>query len=458
MASEHDTPKEDKPEQDKNVIDYSVFKSIYQNIEESDQSVFITGKAGTGKSTFLQYFVEKTTKNVAVVAPTGVAAINVKGRTIHNFFHFYIDVTPQKIIDGEVKPRNPKLYENLQALVIDEISMVRADLMDCIHEFLTRFGPYPGELFGGVQLIIFGDLYQLPPVVTNKERDIFSQHYKTPYFFSAHCFTESTLHIIQLDTVFRQKDEQFVQLLNAVRDNTLSDYGLNYLNQRYDPDFEAKDDIVYIYLTTTNRRATEVNQSHLDALESDNSVSHGEIKGDFSNEYLPTDIDLEYKVGAQIMLLNNDSFKRWVNGTIGVIEGEGIDEDDEPYIRIFLPQRNKRIRLKAHTWEMYDFKIENNKIVSEPVGSFTQYPFRMAWAVTIHKSQGKTFDNVVLDLDRGAFASGQLYVALSRCTTLEGLVLKQPVRYRDIRSDKRVDHFFREFLPVTTKSLLSESA
>ena len=419
------------------------FKYAIRLMEKSRQHLFITGKAGTGKSTLLEYFCNKTKKRPVVLAPTGVAALNVKGQTIHRFFNFYIDVTPEKIRKKDIHPKNPKLYKKLKTIIIDEVSMLRADLLDCIDIFLCMYGPNTSRPFGGVQMIFVGDLYQLPPVVNNDERDIFCTHYATPYFFSAKALDSAMPEVVELETVYRQKDKQFVELLNKIRNNSVEDTDIEELNQRYLPNSHIPEKEVFtINLTTTNKQADKINETYLNALNSTLYFKKAEVYGDFGKEYYPTTTELQFKIGAQIMLLNNDQKKRWVNGSIGIIEGIGRNEKEEKeYLRILLHDNNKLVSVDPFTWEVYKFSIENGVILSKPVGNFTQYPFRLAWAVTIHKSQGKTFDRVVVDIGRGTFASGQTYVALSRCTTFEGIRLKVPIKKQHIRTDRRIYKF-----------------
>ncbi len=399
---------------------------------DANENLFITGKAGTGKSTFLEYFCAHTTKNVVVLAPTGVAALNVKGQTIHRFFNFYIDVTPQKIRDKKVKPRNREIYKKLETIIIDEVSMLRADLLDCVDSFLRLYGPDSTKPFGGIQMIFIGDLYQLPPVVMEKEIDIFSTHYESPYFFSAPVFKSFFLEVVELEKVYRQKDQAFVELLNRIRSNSLNDNDLTVLNRRFLPEFKSNDDQFYIYLTTTNKKADEINNEHLNAIEGKMYQSTADIKGDFGREYYPTATTLQFKVGSQIMLLNNDLKKRWVNGSMGVIEAVQKNEEGEQYLKIRLQDSNRVVEVYSYTWEVYRFFIDGQALSSEAVGTFTQYPFRLAWAITIHKSQGKTFERVIIDIGSGAFAAGQVYVALSRCTSFEGIVLKSPIKKHHI--------------------------
>lgn len=418
------------------------FKEALRLMEKTGQSLFITGKAGTGKSTLLSHFCKVTDKKPVVLAPTGVAALNVKGQTIHNFFNFYVDVTPQKIREKKSKPRRAKLYKKLKTIIIDEVSMVRADLLDCVDAFLRLYGPDPGKAFGGVQMIFIGDLYQLPPVVSSNERELFTTHYKTPYFFSAHALKDTPLEVVELEKVYRQKDPTFINLLNKIRNNSVEDADIKLLNSRHGKtDAPKKKKGFFITLTTTNARADEINATHLDALKGKAHCAEAEIKGEFGKEYFPTATELRFKPGAQIMMLNNDTNKRWVNGSIGVIEAVKKDIDDEEYLQVRLEDDDDLAEVYPHSWEVYRFGVEGDTIISEPIGTFTQYPFRLAWAITIHKSQGKTFGNVTIDIGRGTFAAGQMYVALSRCTSFEGIILKVPIGKQNIRTDYRIFEF-----------------
>jgi ATP-dependent DNA helicase PIF1 len=422
------------------------FKQALSLMEETNQNLFITGKAGTGKSTLLDYFCRHTQKKPVVLAPTGVAALNVKGHTIHRFFNFYIDVTPLKIRKKEIKPQDPDLYKKLKTIIIDEVSMLRADLLDCIDVFLGIYGPYPTQPFGGVQMIFVGDLYQLPPVVGKEEVGIFQSHYASPFFFSAEAIQSTSLEVVELETVYRQKDARFVELLNKIRNNSVEPEDIEALNQRHVPEISyLEDEAIAISLTTTNAKADEINESHLNALKGKLCTREATLKGDFGKEYYPTAITLQFKVGSQIMLLNNDPKKRWVNGSIGIIEAVKKDEDDEEYLSVRLSDNHKLVPVYPFMWEVFKFSIKDSAIVSEPAGSFTQYPFRLAWAVTIHKSQGKTFDRVVIDIGGGTFASGQTYVALSRCTSFEGIQLAVPLKKQHIRTDPRIYKFLTSY-------------
>lgn len=422
-------------------------------MERSGRHVFITGRAGTGKSTLLNVFREQTKKNLAVLAPTGVAAVNVRGQTIHSFFGFKPDITFQKVKRVTEKR---ELYERLETIIVDEVSMVRADLIDCMDKFLRLNGPERDLPFGGVQMIFIGDLYQLPPVVTTMERDVFQSQYNSPYFFSASVFDNSQgnffgsdfeLEFIELKEVFRQSDESFIELLNAVRDNTITKNHLEVLNTRLGKQEKKKKGEMEMYLTTTNAEAAAMNEQELRQLVGDEYTFSATTEGKVEKNAFPTDSKLVVKIGAQVMLLNNDADGRWINGTVGQVVDIFLDDDRKEFaVRVKLTTGEK-IKIFPHKWDMYEFRFDeaSQRIESEPIGSFKQYPFRLAWAVTIHKAQGKTFDKVILDMGRGAFSPGQLYVALSRCRTLEGITLIRPIVYRDIFVDKRVGKFLERF-------------
>lgn len=408
-------------------------------MEQGSRHLLITGSAGTGKSTLLSHFCESVDWDPVVLAPTGVAALNVNGQTIHRFFGFGIDVTPEAVARRRGKPRNVKLYRNLRTLIIDEVSMLRADLLDCVDLFLRRYGPSPNARFGGVHMVFIGDLYQLPPVVTGMEQKALRELYATPHFFSARALEDVELEAIELTQVFRQRDRDFVRLLNRIRKNSLEDGDLERFNQRVDPYFAPPEGQGYITLTGTNRKAGLINRDRLEGLRAPEHQFDAVIEGDFSREYYPTEAHLRFKAGAQIMLLNNDSAQRWVNGSIGVIEGVQIG-GGEAFVLVRLADSGRRVRVDPYEWELIRFEAREGSIVSRPAGTFTQFPFRLAWAVTVHKSQGKTFERMVIDLDR-VFAAGQAYVALSRCTSLEGLTLTRPLPEGAIRSDWRVQRF-----------------
>jgi ATP-dependent exoDNAse (exonuclease V) alpha subunit len=436
------------------------FKRTLKLLEETDQSLFITGRAGTGKSTLLDYFRQTTPKKVVVLAPTGVAALNVRGQTIHSFFSFRPDITPEKV--KKLPALKQKLIKSLDALIIDEISMVRADLLDCVDLALRLNRGFEDLPFGGLQMILIGDLYQLPPVVTPREQAVFSGHYESPYFFSASVFRDNNfrLEYIELDKVFRQKDQTFLELLNAIRNRSINEEQLARLNSRCLPDFKPKEDEFYITLTSTNEAADAINQEKLDRLPGESRSYQGEMEGEFDQAHLPTSQLLTLKEGAQVMLLTNDPYGRWVNGSIGRIEEIIRPEEGAEVIMVRLSS-GELVDILPHQWEIFHFEFDQkkNKITSRVVGTFIQYPLRLSWAVTIHKSQGKTFDRVMVDIGRGAFAHGQVYVALSRCTSFEGLVLKKPIKKGHILMDYRVVRFLTRFqyeqasgkLPVEVK-------
>lgn len=416
------------------------FSKALELMEGTRKNVFITGRAGTGKSTLLGHFKSVSKKRLAVIAPTGVAAVNVGGQTIHSFFGFKPNITV-----GKVKvSKKRRIFEALDAIIIDEISMVRADILDCIDRFLRVNRGNLGEPFGGVQMILFGDLYQLPPIVSGAERAHFSTFYRSPYFFDSDAFEGLGLEIIELDEVYRQKDREFVSLLDGVRHNRISDEHLKRLNARVMPSFEPKENEFYVRLCTLNSMADEINAAELEKIKAYEYRFRAASEGDFGNEYMPCEQELKLKLGAQVMFLNNDSEKRWVNGSMGKVIG--FRRENENYaIQVELPTKEK-VAVNPHTWELFRPKLDplRNALAYETIGSFTQYPLRLAWAITIHKSQGKTFEKAIIDFGHGTFAPGQAYVALSRCTTLEGMVLKRPLEKRHVMVDKKIADFMEK--------------
>jgi ATP-dependent DNA helicase PIF1 len=419
------------------------FKYALDIMENTDRSIFITGRAGTGKSTLLNYFRLNTRKKAAILAPTGVAALNVKGQTIHSFFRFKPNITLNQIKRLRASDEETTIYQKLDAIIIDEVSMVRADLLDCVDKFLRLNGPQADKPFGGIQMIFIGDLYQLPPVVTGSEKTGFSSLYATPYFYSARVFNSFEMEFLELEKIYRQHDPEFIKLLNAIRNKSITAEGLELLNQRYLPEFEPSAGDFYIYLTTTNELASRLNGIQLKKLKGKLHAFIGEIEGDFGNEYLATAIELQVKVGAQIMMLNNDADGRWVNGSIGEITAIAKDVNGDRVIVAELA--DGEVEIAPYTWEIYRFQVDGEQLQSEVIGTFTQYPLMLAWAITIHKSQGKTFEKVVIDIGRGTFAHGQMYVALSRCTTFKGIVLKQHIQKKHIWTDFQVVDFLTKY-------------
>jgi len=421
------------------------FQEALDLMEKTGHHVFITGRAGTGKSTLLQYFRLKTAKEVAVLAPTGVAALNILGQTIHSFFGFKPDVTLDKV--EKLPSSQTRLYRALDCLIIDEISMVRADLLDCIDLFLRLNGRDKKKPFGGLQMIFVGDLYQLPPVVTSKEKKIFSLGYESPYFFSSQVFKQPDFNFefIELEKIYRQSDEDFIQLLNAIRNRSVTEEDIERLNERVNPDFVPAEDEFYITLTSTNDLAFAHNEEKLRALPGQLWVHAGRLSGEFEKfdrSSLPTDEILELKEGAQVMLVNNDRYGRWVNGTIGRVKSIQKKRYGHDLIIVEL-QDGEEVEVEPYTWELFHYKYNEKRkaIETETVGKFQQYPLKLAWAVTIHKSQGKTFDRVIIDIGRGAFAPGQIYVALSRCTSFEGIILRRPIQKKHILLDYKIVRF-----------------
>ncbi len=430
------------------------FKKTLNLLENTQKNILITGRAGTGKSTLLDYFVNNTKKDVVVLAPTGVAAVNVKGQTIHSFFGFKPGITIDKV--KKIYGINSELYKVIDAIIIDEISMVRADLLDCVDKFLRLNGKNKNKSFGGIQMVFIGDLYQLPPVVKGKEREVFETHYKSPYFFDANAFKNFDVEFVELEKIYRQTDENFINLLNAIRNKSVTADDLNKINKRLDINFEPNSDDFYINLTTTNKLSDEINSKELGKLNSKLFTFNGKIKGDFDRSYLPTDEILNVKVDSQVMLLNNDQAHRWVNGTVGKITAINEDDNKKAVIKVRL-EDGKVEDVKRHKWDLSRvvYNRETKKLESEVIGSFIQYPLRLAWAVTIHKGQGKTFDKIIVDIGTGTFTHGQVYVALSRCTSLQGIVLKKPIEKRHIWMDWKVVRFLTQFQYDISENSLS---
>jgi len=420
------------------------FRHALDLLEKNESNLFITGKAGTGKSTLLQLFRSTSRKKMVVLAPTGVAALNVQGQTIHSFFGFPPRiVTPSEAARKVTRKDLLRMYQNLEVLVIDEISMVRADLLDGMDRFL-RVNRENYRPFGGVQVVFFGDLFQLPPVVTRDpvEASYFSEYYESPYFFSGKIFQDADFQLesLELRKVYRQESRHFLRLLEAVRVNELDYDDLDDLNERYEPGFVVSEG--YITLCARNATADKINQRELSQLESPEHEFIAEVKGQFDPGLYPTDFGLRLRKGAQVMFVRNDLEERqFVNGTIGKITQ--LTEKSIVVETETAEGKMRRIEVSRAEWEIIRYKGgATGGLETEVVGSFSQYPLRLAWAITIHKSQGKTFDRVLIDLGGGAFEHGQLYVALSRCRTLEGVVLRQRIRPQDVITDDRVVEFY----------------
>jgi len=408
------------------------FESIVEQLENTKDHFYITGKAGSGKSTLLAYFRSITQKNTAVLAPTGVAAIRVKGQTIHSFFGF-----PPKVIQTRhiKKVRQVELLQNLETLIIDEISMVRADVFDAIDYSLRVHRKKLTQPFGGVQVIVFGDLFQLPPVVNMDESSLLERIYPNgQFFFHSNIFQDAQFKTLELQSIYRQTDDHFIYLLNAVRDGSITNSQIDNLNDSLVENFEM--DEGKIILTTTNARASGINQNYLKQLSSEEFSYRAQATGQFYKELFPTDEVLKLKKGAQVIMIKNDPEKRWVNGSIGTIH-------DIAEKKIKVKINHKIYEVKKEKWDriQYSYDDDQQEVLENVTGSFKQYPMRLAWAITIHKSQGQTFEKVIIDMSQGSFAPGQLYVALSRCISLEGIELLRPLKKSDVIVNKQLIGF-----------------
>ncbi|MBC7904725.1 MAG: AAA family ATPase, partial [Gemmatimonadaceae bacterium] len=436
----------------------SIFQLAAELVTNTSRHIFLTGKAGTGKTTFLKYIRGRLNKKTIVVAPTGVAAINAGGVTMHSFFQLpfgpYVprsiaprfgeggsDTTDKHSLFKNIRFNTEKreLLQELELLIIDEVSMVRCDMLDAIDAILRQFRKNPFVPFGGVQVLYIGDLFQLPPVVSDTEWDILQECYKSPFFFNAKIIEEAPPLYIELKKIYRQNEQHFIDVLNAVRTNTLNAEQLQVLNDRFDPDFVPVDE-KYITLTTHNRRADAINRTELSKLPGTEYVFKGEVKNEFSEKSFPTDIELPLRVGAQVMFIKNDPSpeKRFYNGKLATVT---TISDEEIVVMV----DGNELKLEKETWKNIRYTYEGGDagIQEEELGSFTQFPIRHAWAITIHKSQGLTFERAIIDAG-ASFAAGQVYVALSRCTSLEGLVLYSFINRSAISTDNRVLEFARK--------------
>jgi ATP-dependent DNA helicase PIF1 len=422
-----------------NLVVTEEFQKAFDLIEKTNSCAYITGKAGTGKSTLLTWFRQNTRKNCVVLAPTGIAAITVEGATINSFFGF----PPRLIQKSSIRMdenRRP-LFQHLEMIVIDEISMVSPAVMDNI-DYSLRLHRQSTRPFGGVQLIFFGDLYQLPPVITIDQAAYFEAQFGGIYFFNARVFSEIKLAYLELQTIFRQKDERFKQALNNIRDNTVTAEDLDLINSRCQP-HPDHDSSLPLTLTTTNKIADLISEAKMCELSGKEYIFPAQTQGVLDRSACPADLRLALKLGARVILLKNDPQKRWVNGSMGTVSkisdsGISVEINGSVY------------PLDRVTWEMIGYRYHTgaNNIESMVVGSFSQFPVKAAWAITIHKSQGLTLERIIVDLGARAFAHGQTYVALSRCTTLEGLILSRPISRRDIILDPKVRNFIRSQTPM----------
>jgi len=434
-----------------------IFRIAAELTKYTSKNIFLTGKAGTGKTTFLRYIRENTRKNLAVVAPTGVAAINAGGVTMHSFFQLPFEpfIPVKKAFSGnmhvvdkhnifskiQLNSQKRDVMDELELLIIDEVSMMRCDKLDTIDTILrgVRKKNIP---FGGVQVLFIGDMYQLPPVAPDADWNILKEHYNSPFFFDAHVIQEIDLVYVELKKMYRQKQQSFIDLLNNVRNNTVTEFDFELLHSRYRPIYELENTEKAITITTHNYKADKINADELNKLPASEFIFKGNIEGDFSDKSLPTEVNLTLKVGAQIMFIKNDTGedRAFYNGKIATIKTIANDK-----ITVTMQEEGTEFELKKQTWEniRYNLNKEKNNIEEEVLGKFTQYPIRLAWAITIHKSQGLTFENIIIDAGQ-SFTPGQVYVALSRCTTLEGMTLLSKINPYVIATDERIVAFAKQ--------------
>ena len=427
------------------------FQDAWDVLQHTHRSVFLTGKAGTGKSTFLRFIRDNTKKKTVVLAPTGIAAVNVGGQTMHSFFK----IPFKPMVPDDPDYSNParmrkmlrytkekmKLIQQLELIIIDEISMVRADIIDFVDRVLRVYSGNMREPFGGKQLLLVGDIFQLEPVVTHDTRDILRRYYRNFFFFNARAFAQINLVAIELRKIYRQSDNDFIALLDRVRINRATSADMARLNQRCNPNYQEVNDDFAITLATRRDTVDSINNEHMRALKTPEQIYEGEIEGDFPENSLPTAYNLALKEGAQVIFIRNDKDGRWCNGTIAMVTRLS---ESRVYVAL---ESGEEMAVEPEVWEnmQYTYNEKEKKVEEKVLGSFSQIPLKPAWALTVHRSQGLTFNKVVIDFAGGAFTGGQTYVALSRCTSLEGITLLKPLSERDIIVNMAVVEFSRQF-------------
>lgn len=409
------------------------YKQVLDLINVKTTPIFVTGGAGSGKSTLISY-IQENYRNVVTVAPTGIAALNVNGSTIHSTFR----MPPKFILPFDKKQlRGNSVLANADIIIIDEISMVNANMLDTM-EYIMRISKQSKVAFGGTPVVMFGDLYQLPPVVTDETRKLFTENYDTPYFFSANCLKRASMRTVKLTRVFRQKDITFVNVLNNIRMGTDVEASLEYINSNVR--FIDKAEKGCIVVTTTNRKCNEINNFHLRRIKLEEHTFMGKIEGKFNPSSIPVDSIVDLKVGTQVMVAKN--IEGAVNGTLGIVTAI---HNNNVHVKT---NDDELLNISKVVWESVKYTTRGKKVEKDVVGSYTQIPLKLAWAITVHKGQGQTMNNIHIDMDTGAFASGQIYVALSRCTTLEGITLSRPLYTSDIIVDDDVREFYNNVSSV----------